>query len=53
MYQGESLALKEAAAQRASLAARLWISTFWESFKKLVGMAVGDTAAPLAKVFLV
>ncbi|CAI4225199.1 unnamed protein product [Auanema sp. JU1783] len=42
-----SSALCEVANQRTHLAFRLWIYTFWRSFKQLVGMAVGDAASPL------
>ncbi|GMT27938.1 hypothetical protein PFISCL1PPCAC_19235, partial [Pristionchus fissidentatus] len=33
--------------QRSSLAARLFMLTIWRSLKNLLGMAVGDAAAPL------
>ncbi|WKX91092.1 hypothetical protein Q1695_009714 [Nippostrongylus brasiliensis] len=46
---GGTETLREVALQRTSLACRLWIYTLWSSFKNLVGIAVGDAAAPLEK----
>uniref|UniRef100_A0A8R1DIM8 Neuroblastoma-amplified sequence n=2 Tax=Caenorhabditis japonica TaxID=281687 RepID=A0A8R1DIM8_CAEJA len=44
---GDNSLLHEAAHKRVQLAGQLWFYTVWNSFKKLVGMAMGEPAEQL------
>uniref|UniRef100_A0A1I7T444 CNH domain-containing protein n=1 Tax=Caenorhabditis tropicalis TaxID=1561998 RepID=A0A1I7T444_9PELO len=44
---GDNSVLREAAHKRVQLAGQLWFYTFWNSFKKLLGMAMGEPAEQL------
>ncbi|KAF1768602.1 hypothetical protein GCK72_000414 [Caenorhabditis remanei] len=45
--QGDNTFLREAAHKRVQLAGQLWLYTVWNSFKKLLGMAMGEPAEQL------
>ncbi|CAI2312962.1 unnamed protein product [Caenorhabditis sp. 36 PRJEB53466] len=44
---GDNSVLREAAHKRVQLAGQLWFYTVWNSFKKLLGMAMGEPAEQL------
>ncbi|PIC50790.1 hypothetical protein B9Z55_001554 [Caenorhabditis nigoni] len=45
--EGDDSVLREAAHKRVQLAGQLWLYTVWNSFKKLLGMAMGEPAEQL------
>ncbi|EGT54202.1 CBN-SMGL-1 protein [Caenorhabditis brenneri] len=45
--EGDNSVLREAAHKRVQLAGQLWFYTVWNSFKKLLGMAMGEPAEQL------
>lgn len=45
--EGDNSVLREAAHKRVQLAGQLWLYTVWNSFKKLLGMAMGEPAEQL------